>query len=135
MILLVEDEDDDAFLMGMAMQKIPQPPAMSRVTNGQQAIDYLSGKGEFSDRGSYPLPRLIFLDLKLPLVHGFDVLNWIKSQPALNGIHVAVLTGSLEDIDRERALRLGANSFYIKPPEAQMLKKLFDSIPELLTAE
>jgi CheY-like chemotaxis protein len=131
MILLVEDEDDDAFLMEIALRKVPASPRMSRVTNGQQALDYLKGDGKYADRGAYPLPKLIFLDLKLPFVHGFDVLNFIKSQPQFNGIHVAVLTGSLEDVDRERALRQGANSFYVKPPEAGLLKKLFSSIPGL----
>jgi CheY-like chemotaxis protein len=131
MILLVEDEDDDAFLMEIAMKKIPSPPAMSRVTNGQQAIDYLKGDGKYAERAAYPLPKLIFLDLKLPLLHGFDVLNWIKAQPTFNDIHVAVLTGSLEEIDRQRAIRQGANSFHIKPPDAELLRKLFASVPGL----
>jgi CheY-like chemotaxis protein len=128
MILLVEDEDDDAFLMEIAMRKIPAAPRMTRVINGQQAIDYLKGEGKYADRTAYSLPKLIFLDLKLPFVHGFEVLKWIKAQPALNDVHVAVLTGSLVEADREKALTQGANSFHVKPPGRELLEKLFGAV-------
>jgi CheY-like chemotaxis protein len=128
MILLVEDDDDDVFLMEFALSKISDKPPMLRVANGQEALDYLQGLDKFADRAAYPLPTIIFLDLKLPFVHGFDVLKWIKSQPSLKDIHVTVITGSLEDVDREMALRLGANAFHSKPPETEFMRKIFNSV-------
>jgi CheY-like chemotaxis protein len=128
MILLVEDDDDDVFLMEFAMSKISDKPPMLRVSNGQEALDYLKGLDKYADRTVYPLPEIIFLDLKLPFVHGFEVLKWIKSQPALQDIHVTVITGSLEDVDREVALRLGANAFHSKPPETEFLRRVFTSM-------
>ena len=121
MILLVEDDDDDVFLMERALQKAHLSPKMHRAKNGQEAIEYLEGKGKYADRLIFPLPQLIFLDLKLPFVHGFEVLKWIREHPATKEIHVAMLTSSLEDTDRERAERLGANDYYIKPPKPEML--------------
>jgi CheY-like chemotaxis protein len=131
MVLLIEDEEDDAFIMKRALMKVQNAPLMTRVSNGRDAVDYLKGIGKFADRSQYPLPRLIFLDLKLPYVHGFEVLNWIKGQPAFSEIHVTILTSSLEELDRERAVRLGANGFYVKPPKPETLAEIFRSIPAL----
>lgn len=122
MILLVEDNEDDVFLMKRAMQKLPLAEAMHIAINGREALDYLQGVGKFADRTGYPIPSLIFLDLKLPFVHGFEVLDWISHQPSLKQVPVAVLTSSPEESDREKAYRLGAKVFLIKPPTSEMLR-------------
>src|SRR4051812_33398951 len=86
------------------------------VTDGQRALDYLSGAGEFSDRQKFPLPFIVFLDLKLPYIHGFEVLAWMRLHPELNRLVVVVLTSSPEEKDHERAYSLGARSYLVKPP-------------------
>src|ERR1700679_3895436 len=91
-ILLVEDDPNDVFLMQRALKRAEITNPLQVATDGQQAIDYLSGTGKFSDRTQYPLPDLIFLDLKLPYKSGFDVLEWIRSQPALASTSVIILT-------------------------------------------
>ncbi len=131
MILLVEDEDDDVFFMEWAMRKVSHAPEMRRVCNGREAIEYFQGTGKFADRTQYPLPNLVFLDLKLPFVHGFDVLDWIRSRPAYKDVYVAVLSSSLEMADREKASRLGANTFCGKPPTPEALVNVFKSVPAL----
>ena len=85
------------------------------VRNGQEAIDYLSGTGPYGERTEYPLPAVVLLDLNLPEVHGFEVLKWIRGQPAHNGLPVVVFTSSPREDDRQRAELLGATGFLQKP--------------------
>jgi CheY-like chemotaxis protein len=129
-ILLVEDDDNDVFLMQRAMSKANIGAPVHVAVNGQEAIDYLSGEGKFSDRTVYPLPHCIFLDLKLPFVHGFEVLEWIRSQPSLQEINVLILTSSGEERDRQRATQLGAKAYLVKPPTAQSLLEVIQHLPE-----
>src|SRR5688572_28368951 len=93
-ILLVEDNEDDVFLMQRALK-------VARITNplfvaedGQQAVDYLAGAGRYTDRTRFPIPAIVFLDLKLPVLRGHEVLAWIRKQPHLENLVVVVLTSS-----------------------------------------
>ena len=122
-ILLVEDDENDAFFMQRAMAKTGLEYPVQVVMDGQEALDYLSGSGKFSERAKYPLPHCIFLDLKLPFVHGFEVLKWIREQPALRETIVFILTSSPEERDRERAAELGAKRYLVKPPTPEMLRE------------
>ncbi len=130
-ILLVEDSEDDVFVMKWALTKCGIINPLHVVTDGQMALDYLSGVGDYSDRAKFPLPFIIFLDLKLPYVLGFEVLAWIKQQPALSSIAVTVLTGSDENRDFDKAYALGARSYLVKPPTPESLRSVFDSLNSL----
>jgi CheY-like chemotaxis protein len=123
-ILLVEDNEDDIFLMRRALKSAGIINQLSVVEDGQQAVDYLSGINAFTDRQLHPLPAVVFLDLKLPLKMGMDVLKWIKQQPHLKSLVVVVLTSSNESIDVKEAYRLGANTYVIKPPTPEQLLDL-----------
>lgn len=123
-ILLVEDNDDDVFLMKRALKGARITNPLYVVDDGQRAIDYLAGTGKFSDRQSHPFPAVIFLDLKLPMKSGLDVLEWIRSQPNFEDLIVLVLTSSSEPSDLKRAYSLGANSYLVKPPTADQLLDL-----------
>ncbi len=114
-VLYVEDEESDRFLMRLAFQKVGLESALRMVDHGQGAIDYLSGSGEYGERGKYPIPGVVLLDLNLPEVHGFDVLKWIRAHPAHSGLPVVVFTSSAREEDRDRAELLGANDFLQKP--------------------
>lgn len=120
-ILVVEDDPHDAFFLKRALGKVRQDLAVQFVTDGEQALDYLNGKQQYSDRRVYPLPMIIFLDLKLPYFSGFEVLEHIRGNPNLSSISVFVLTSSPEERDRQRALELGANDYLVKPPTPEML--------------
>ena len=120
-ILLVEDNEDDVFLMERALEKAGISNPMLVAEDGQEAIDYLSGEGKFSDRAKYPIPALIFLDLKLPVKRGLEVLGWIREKPEFETLVVIVLTSSNEPSDLANAYRLGANSYVVKPPTATQL--------------
>jgi CheY-like chemotaxis protein len=123
-ILLVEDNEDDVFLMKRALKGARVSNDLYVVEDGQAAQDYLSGSGKFADRSSYPLPAVVFLDLKLPLISGHDVLAWIRRQKEFDSLVVIVLTSSNEAWDVSRCYALGANSYVVKPPTTEQLEEL-----------
>jgi CheY-like chemotaxis protein len=113
--LLVEDSVDQAFLLQQAFVKSRLPGPTELLSNGEEAVDYLSGNGHYSDRRQYPLPTIVILDLQMPRKNGFEVLEWIRKQPKLAALPVVVLSSSSRPEDRERAAALGANLFLVKP--------------------
>jgi len=127
-ILLVEDNDDDVFAIQRALKVAQISNPLQVVTDGQQALDYLRASGKYSERDKFPLPSVMFLDLKLPYVHGFEVLSAMRQHGFLNSIPVVVLTSSAEDRDHEKASALGARSYLVKPPTGAMLKEVFNSL-------
>jgi CheY-like chemotaxis protein len=114
-ILHVEDRTEDVFLLRYAFERAQIENPIQVVPDGQQAIEYLSGTGKFSDRDRFPLPCLVLLDLKLPLKMGLEVLEWIREQPSLKWLIVIVLTSSIYEGDIVRAYELCANAFLVKP--------------------
>src|SRR5438552_4915657 len=114
-ILLAEDDPNDVLLLERAFQKAGLHNSLKIVHDGQQAIDYLSGRGIYADREQFPLPFLLLLDLKMPGTDGFEVLQWIRAQPELARLLIVVLTSSNLQSDVDRAYELGANSYLVKP--------------------
>ena len=114
-ILLVDDSEDDILLLRDAFQKADFNSALQQVHNGEEAIAYLKGEGPYSDRDKFPLPTVMLLDLNMPRRNGFDVLQWLRSQPGLKRLTVVILTASVREEDVERAFDLGANSYLVKP--------------------
>ena len=123
-ILLVEDNEDDVFLMKRALKAARVMNPLYVVEHGQEALDYLGGAGKFANRESYPLPAVVFLDLKLPFISGHEVLAWIRRQKQLESLVVVVLTSSNEASDLSRCYSLGANSYVVKPPSPEQLDDL-----------
>lgn len=114
-ILLVEDNRMDVELTLDAFGEVKLCNSVHVANDGDVALDYLFGRGEFEDRSEYPLPDLILLDLKLPRVDGFEVLRQIKAAPGLKRIPVVILTSSKEEGDRALTYDIGANSYLVKP--------------------
>lgn len=123
-ILYAEDDDDDALFMQMALERVGIADAFARVEDGRRALDYLGGCGEFSDRQKYPLPSLLLLDLKLPLKSGFEVLQWVQQQPTLKDMKVVVVSSSGQQSDIERAQKMGAVDYLIKPSAPSRLSEI-----------
>lgn len=113
-VLLAEDNEDDLFLSTRALAKAGISP-VRHVEDGRQAMDYLAGRGPYSDRASFPLPDILLLDLKMPLYTGHEVLEWVREQPALRDLPVYVLTSSDEPRDRHRVQAAGAAGYFVKP--------------------
>src|SRR4051812_3297872 len=117
-ILLAEDDPNDVFFFKRALQKSGVSIPVTVVHNGQEAVDYLGGVGVFANRTVHPLPVLIVLDLKMPIMSGFDVLEWIRFQPDICNLPLVVLSSSELHSDREKAHLLGASEYRVKPPNA-----------------
>jgi CheY-like chemotaxis protein len=115
-VLLVEDNQDDVFLMKMACQRTGIPHLLRVVTDGAMAVEYLSGTGEFADRTVNPMPDVVFLDIRMPKRDGHEVLKWIRAQPGLKNLPVVMLTVSNQREDVERAYQLGVTSYLQKLP-------------------
>jgi CheY-like chemotaxis protein len=113
--LYVEDEETDFLFMQMAFEEAGMESALRRVGTGREAINYLAGDGHHADRGQYPLPAVILLDLNLPVLSGFAVLEWLRRKPDFRTLPVVVFTSSSREQDKQRALELGANDYVEKP--------------------
>jgi CheY-like chemotaxis protein len=114
-ILLVEDRRMDVELTLDAFREARLSNTVQVASTGEQALDYLYGRGAYADRSCYPLPDLILLDLKLPGIDGLEVLRQVKSTDGLRRIPVVVLTSSRESSDRDLSYDYGVNSFLVKP--------------------
>lgn len=116
-VLLVEDSEDDLFFFRRLFSKAGLTTPVAVATDGQKAIDYLQRTIDPNSPDRAATPRLVFLDLKLPLKGGFEVLQWIRSQPALADVVVAILSSSAETRDVTQAFALGAQGYLVKYPE------------------
>jgi len=129
-ILQVEDQEDDVFFLKRAFKDAGILNPLQVATNGQEAMDYLSGTGRFADRNQFPIPFLMLLDLRLPQVMGLEVLKWLRAQPELRTIIVIVLTSSPAASDLETAYGLGANAFLVKPSNPWDLRETARKLKE-----
>jgi two-component system, response regulator len=116
-ILLVEDNAHDVELTLHAFEKRNLGKRVHVVRDGQEALDYLLGDGEYAWRKGAPQPRVVLLDLKLPKIDGLEVLRAIRRDPELHSLPVVVLTSSREDRDLVESYELGVNSYIVKPIE------------------
>lgn len=114
-ILLVEDNPDDQALLLRAMKKNHIANEIVIANDGVEALDYLFARGKFEGRDVNVLPELVLLDLKLPKIGGFEVLQQLRADERTKYVPVVVLTSSVEDADMIRSYDLGANSFVQKP--------------------
>lgn len=128
LILLVEDNPDDALLIQRAFKKAKITNPLAVVNDGEKAITWLKGAPPFTDRKAHPIPIIILLDLSLPKKSGFEVLSWLKGQQVLKRIPVVVLTSSQETPDINRAFDLGANSYLVKPVSFDTLTQMVQTL-------
>jgi CheY-like chemotaxis protein len=113
-ILIVDDDENDIFFVKRAFTEINVHCTFQMLKNGQEVVDYLLGFGHFANREIYPLPMMILMDLKMPVMDGFEVLSWLRGRPGLKVIPTIVFSSSDLPTDITRAYELGANSFMTK---------------------
>ena len=122
-VLLVEDSEDDAFFFRWTLQKCGVSCELVHVVDGGAALSHLKDVLN----GRIARPDLVFLDLKLPMYSGFDVLTWIKAQHFDPPLTVFILSGSEHASDVARARELVAAGYFVKPISAQqLLRQLHD---------
>jgi two-component system, response regulator len=127
-ILLVEDNPSDIKLTLKALQKHNLANKVTVLKDGAEALKFLFPEGEYTERNNKDIPKVIFLDLKLPLVDGIEVLRKIKSSENTKKIPVVVLTSSQESRDIEECYSLGVNSYIVKPID---FEKFIESVSNL----
>ena len=125
-ILLVEDNDDDAFLFESAFKRLHITNPVHREANGEKAVQFL----ELVKSGKEPVPKLVLLDLKMPFMDGFEVLESIRSCSELSSLKVIIFSSSDLEVDRHRAEVLGANAYLVKPMGFQEYDNLILELKE-----
>jgi CheY-like chemotaxis protein len=127
-VLYVDDDDNDVLLLKHAFRSAQLRFDMQVMNDPEKAAAYLGGQGIYADRKCFPLPEIVLLDLKMPRMHGLEVLSWIRSQPRLKRLVVIVLTASNQASEVNRAYELGANSYLVKPVELEALVEMVKGI-------
>ena len=127
-VLLVEDLEEDATLTIRSLKKYNLVNDIKWVEDGEEALEYIFGKGEYEGRNVLLKPKIIMLDLKLPKLDGLEVLRAIRNDERTKSIPVVIMTSSREDIDINRAYELGINSYIVKPVNFQ---KFADVVKEV----
>ena len=127
-ILLAEDDKNDIFLMRRAFDSAGYLNPLFIVHNGQEVVDYLEGAGHFAERDKHPLPGLLLLDLKMPLMDGYDVLAWLRGHSQFDPLPVVVLTASKLDDDILKTRELGIFDYRVKPHAFEDLVRLLDDV-------
>jgi CheY-like chemotaxis protein len=129
-ILIGEDDENDVVLLQRALLRggITNPTHICR--DGQEVINYLKGDPPYTDRDQFPFPRMLILDLKMPLLTGLDVLRWIRGHPECSVIPTLVLTTSAHERDVTDAYQVGANAYMVKPGSFDELVSLLKVMGE-----
>jgi CheY-like chemotaxis protein len=130
-VLIVEDYEDDAKLLEMLLTNVGITNPLRKVFSAEQAIAYLQGGPPYWDRTRYPIPSIIFLDLKLPGIDGFDFLRWVRTNPQFQGAFIVVFSATGDLASVQAAYALGANSFLVKPCREADLINLITCYPDL----
>jgi two-component system, response regulator len=127
-ILLVEDNEAHAELVIRGMRDQQVANKIHHVPDGEQALDYLFGRGAYSDPVKNPRPNFVLLDLRLPRVDGLEVLKTIKTTPSLLRIPVVILTSSDAESDIAKSYDYHANSYVVKPLDFKTFTKLMKDL-------
>src|SRR5215475_4585873 len=122
-MLVAEDRDEDVDILRLACKRAKVSLPLFFVRDGEEVLEYLKGEGRYTDRASHPLPQLLLLDLRMPRLDGFEVLQWLRLQPGLRRLLVIVFTCSELPEDVNRAFELGANSYLVKPVDLMKLEE------------
>ena len=127
-ILVAEDSPDDQFLILRQLKNLAFPVQVRFVNDGEQTIDYLSGVGK--PGCPFPKPDLMFVDLKMPRLNGFELLEWMRKHGFCGRILTVVVSSSSLQQDIDKAYDLGANAYLVKPASLQDYVKLFRTTAE-----
>lgn len=114
-VLMVEDDESHALLVKRVFERAGLANPVRVIRNGDEAVLYLSGEGDYADREANPVPAVLLLDVHVPGRSGLEVLSWLRGRTELNGLPVLMFSGSAESEDINRAFELGVDSYLVKP--------------------
>src|SRR5207245_2095067 len=128
LVLMVDDSDDDCLQLRLSLGKSERMRFIGSVSDGEELLGYMKGEGKYGDRDKYPLPDMLLLDLAMPRKDGYQVLEWLRSQPFEDLVVVVIpATETVQDVNK--AFTLGADYFQPKASNAfgrQNLVKLLE---------
>lgn len=127
-MLVAEDDPNDVTLLRHALKRNNIDARTEIVPDGDQVIKYLKGEGPYADREDHPFPDLVLLDLKMPLVSGVEVLEWLGREHQCPELPVIMLSGSALSADVDRAYQLGVKTYFTKPHSVSELSDLLKLI-------
>jgi len=123
-ILIAEDDPADADLFRIALRRAGINDRVLFVNDGEEAIEYIQGKGRFADREKFPFPKIVISDVKMPRRTGLELLDWLRAHPDCKILPTVLVSGSGLEMDVRRAYGLGANSYFQKPSTLDELTSL-----------
>ena len=128
-LLLAEDDENDVFFMRRAFLKAQIANPLHRVKDGEEAISYLRGEGEYANREKFPMPHLLLLDLKMPRRNGFEVIAWVRSHPSVKRLPIVVLTSSQAGPGHQPApMTWVRNTYLVKPVNFEGLVEMMKAL-------
>jgi CheY-like chemotaxis protein len=124
-ILVAEDDPNDQFFIEKELKKLDIPVQVRFVNDGEQAIAYFLSLGKFADPAQFPKPDVIFIDLKMPRLNGFELLQWLRKHKVAERLLTVVVSSSSLQEDIDKAYDLGAKAYLVKPATVQDYAKVF----------
>ena len=124
-VVIVDDDPYDALLSEGVIDELHPRFAAHILTSGEDLVAYLQGEDLYRDRSQYPLPGLVLLDLKMPKMDGFAVLEWLKGHPEHMGVPIVVLSGFVDMVEQvTKAYGHGAHAFLTKPVQLRDIQSI-----------
>jgi CheY-like chemotaxis protein len=127
-VLIADDSEDDQFFFKRAAGTLEKLQIVGSVLDGEELVAYLAGAAAYADRTRFPLPELLLLDLQMPKLNGFDVLQWLKENDKTENMTVVIVSGSTREEDIRKALALGAHYYQAKPADIGSWTDMLKSI-------
>lgn len=132
-LLIVDDDEDQRFFYKKSFERLGTKYKVQLAWSGDEALAYLKGEGKFADRSQFEFPSYVLTDLNMKPGDGFDVLQFLKNNPALSVIPVVMLSSSEDHDDIRQAYLLGVSSYFVKPSDIDDLKRLLKKIHDYWT--
>jgi CheY-like chemotaxis protein len=129
-ILVAEDNPDDIFFLQQALKKAGVECILNSACDGLQTMAYLKGEDAFSDRVANPFPDILLLDLNMPGMNGFEVLEAVRKDSRCSRLIVHVMSASSRELDIDKAYELGANSYVVKPSRIDELVRFISALDQ-----
>ena len=127
--MLADDDRTDALLLHLTLKAAGVTNRVLHVADGEAVLEYFKGEGRFSNRLTFPLPSILFLDLNMPRLGGYEVMEWLKKHPEFKPLIIA-LTAFNAFSEAEKIHQFGAHSFIVKPAKPQDIYNLIEAFPQ-----
>ena len=130
MLLIVDDQADDQMMLKWMLEKLGVTNPVRSLHDGHEVVRYLNGDGPYADREKFPMPTAMFLDLQMPVMSGWQELDWIQSTGMKGQMRIFVYSAPANVSEVNKLYRMGADSFIQKPASEREMLSLIENFPE-----